>query len=43
MALSGKDMVMRKYIAGIYRTALSWDIRSYVEVGYAGWLCPAKT
>ena len=43
MALSGKDMVMRKYLAGIYRTALSWDIHSYVEVGYAGQLCPAKT
>ena len=28
------------YIAGICRTAVR-DIHSYVEVGYAGRLCPA--
>ena len=35
-------VLVRKYIAGIYWTALSWDIHSYVEVGYAGRLCPAN-
>ena len=35
-------IVTMKYIAGIYQTALSWDIHSYVEVGYAGQLCLAN-